>query len=118
MAGTPQSAEKDCEIVARAAQLLEVSEYELFLRAYRTWHHEVPDQRRIETQFAACMFGNSVPYWARDYARKILLADAQVSPQPSSPATWLEALRFAGALIASAGAVTRDDPRRDFELSA
>jgi|GEM_PF-5571202 len=116
MAQALESATQDCETVVRAAQLLDISEYELFLRAYGCWYPDTPDEWRIDELFAAFMFDNAVPFWVRDFARKVL----QATRRDSAPATltFADRVRFAWKLIARPDAAPRDDPRTDFELPA
>jgi len=117
MAETLESTAWDCNLVVSAAQLLDISEYEFFMRAYREWYREAPDERRIEAQFAAFMFADVVPCWVRDYARKLMSNEARNARQRRSCRTWFDALRFAWTLIAEIR-VSRNGISPDFELPA
>lgn len=63
--------------VARAANELEVGEFQLIQLAYREWHGgDMPDGM-IDPLFYAYMIENEVPHWVRHYARQVLrLAEA------------------------------------------
>lgn len=58
--------------VARAANELEVGEFQLIQLAYREWHGKDMPDGMIDTLFYAYMIENEVPHWVRHYARQIL----------------------------------------------
>ena len=71
--------------VVRAANLLQVGEFQFLQLAYRAWHRrEMPD-RMINRLFASYMLRNEVPHWAQHYAREILRRDAANILQPNDP---------------------------------
>jgi hypothetical protein len=60
--------------IARAANELQVGEFQLLQLAYHHWHgHEMPEGI-IDGLFRAYMLDNEVPLWARHYAREVLKA--------------------------------------------
>lgn len=65
----------DRTIVARAANILEVGEFQLLQLAYSDWHGEdMPDD--VSTKmFRAYMLHNEVPAWARHFARWVIRQD-------------------------------------------
>jgi len=63
--------------IARAANFLEVGEFQLLQLAYREWHHKDLPETHVDRLFNAYMLNGDVPHWARHYARRInLLSDA------------------------------------------
>lgn len=63
--------------VARAANLLQVGEFQLLQLAYEEWHDRPLPQALVDRLFTAYMLHNEVPHWARQYARNILHLDEQ-----------------------------------------
>ncbi len=62
--------------VGRAANCLQVGEFQLLQLAYREWHHKDLPVEQLDKLFQAYMMDDEVPHWARHYARQILrLAD-------------------------------------------
>ncbi len=61
--------------VARAANVLQVGEFQLLQLAYHHWHGEDMPPGLCDHLFRAYMLENQVPHWARHYARQILAAD-------------------------------------------
>lgn len=57
----------DAEGMAAAAAQLQVSEFELFARAYRIRFLEEAENRRLEHYFAIYLFSGDVPSWVRHY---------------------------------------------------
>jgi len=75
MSGTfDEGASADVRAVLDAAALLDITEFDLFGLAYRRWHGRVAEARTLERCFAAYMFADRVPSWARHFAR--LVTDA------------------------------------------
>lgn len=58
--------------VARAANELQIGEFQLIQLAYRDWYDEDLPKALIDRLFAAYMLYSEVPPWGRRYARKIL----------------------------------------------
>ena len=71
--------------IARAANILQVGEFQFLQLAYRAWHGgEMPD-RMTDRIFASYMLYNEVPHWAQHYAREILRRDEANILQPNDP---------------------------------
>jgi hypothetical protein len=63
----PQRAE-----VTRAANLLQVGEFQFLQLAYKEWFSEEMPEPRCNSLFMGYMLYDKVPHWARHYARRIL----------------------------------------------
>ena len=61
--------------VARAANLLQIGEFQLLQLAYHDWHGEDVAPEAINRLFRSYMIENVVPHWARHYARYIIALD-------------------------------------------
>ncbi|MEQ8504424.1 MAG: hypothetical protein RIB80_03795 [Rhodospirillales bacterium] len=61
--------------VGRAANILQVGEFQLLQLAYREWHQEDLPESQIDRLFNEYMIDNIVPHWARHYARQIIRLD-------------------------------------------
>jgi hypothetical protein len=61
--------------VARAANLLQIGEFQLLQLAYHEWHGEDVATEAIDRLFKTYMLENEVPHWARHYARRIIALD-------------------------------------------
>lgn len=61
----------DVDSVLNATALLDVTEWDFFDLAYRRWHGEAPAEGAMEPIFAAYMFKDVVPVWARHFARLV-----------------------------------------------
>lgn len=72
--------------VARAANLLQVGEFQVLQLAYKGWFGRDLPTALVDRMFAAYMFRNEVPYWARQYARNILRLDEQGRLDDLNPA--------------------------------
>jgi hypothetical protein len=59
-------------IVAKAANLLQVGEFQLLQLAYAEWHGEELGEEMSSFLFKSYMIEHQVPPWARHYARKII----------------------------------------------
>ncbi len=63
---------KERMLVATAANLLQVGEFQLLQLAYRNWFNEDLPVALIDRLFSTYMIESEVPHWARHYARKII----------------------------------------------
>lgn len=63
-------------LVLKAANILQVGEFQLLQLAYRDWYDKDLPEALISRLFSTYMLENEVPHWARHYARKIIDADA------------------------------------------
>jgi len=64
-------------LVAKAANALQVGEFQLLQLAYRDWHDKDLPESLITVLFSSYMLKDEVPHWARHYARKIIDAEAK-----------------------------------------
>ena len=76
---------RDQAVIANAANLLEVGEFQLLQLAYRAWHGtDMPDAMG-DKLFASYMVDNRIPHWARHYARTVLERDRRGEINETSP---------------------------------
>lgn len=61
----------DVDSVLNATALLDITEWDFFNLAYNRWHGEPAAQSVMEPIFAAYMFNDIVPLWARHFARLV-----------------------------------------------
>lgn len=73
----------DVRNVLDAAALLQVTEFCLFQIAYRHWHGRDTTERLIEQHFVSYMFWSVVPFWVRQFCRRVLAAEAEGAVNPS-----------------------------------
>jgi len=71
--------------VANAANLLQIGEFQLLQLAFEDWHERDMPQAMIDPTFTRYMVHNEVPYWARQYARKIIALDRRGELIDSEP---------------------------------
>jgi hypothetical protein len=62
---------QDLDLVLRAAQNLDIPEYDVFTLAYRNWFGGT-DPVAVDRAFAAYLLRKVVPAWVRHYARRTL----------------------------------------------
>ena len=67
----------DKALVARAANLVQLGEFQFLQLAYREWHGEELPEAMIDPLFRRYMLQDRVPPWARHYARRIAELDRQ-----------------------------------------
>jgi len=102
----------DVRNVLNAAALLQVSEFCLFQIAYRHWHGSDTSERSIEQHFVPYMFRSVVPFWVRQFCRRVLQAVADgtfdaagfgVEPAAEGedrPVLFVRALAVGGTVVA------------------
>ncbi len=61
----------DVDSVLNATALLDITEWDFFNIAYNRWHGGPAEQAVMEPIFAAYMFNDVVPLWARHFARLV-----------------------------------------------
>ncbi len=61
----------DVDSVLNATALLDITEWDFFNLAYNRWHGEPAGEGVMEPIFAAYMFKDCVPLWARHFARLV-----------------------------------------------
>ncbi len=71
--------------VGRAANLLQVGEFQFLQLAYRAWHGREMPETAVDRIFSSYMLHNAVPYWAQHYAREIMRRDAAGLLEPNDP---------------------------------
>ena len=59
-------------VIANAANILQVGEFQLLQLAYRDWYNEDLPEGQMDSLFDSYMINGAVPPWARHYARKIV----------------------------------------------
>jgi len=98
----------DVDSVLNATALLDVTEWDFFDLAYRRWHGEPPAEGAMEPIFAAYMFKDVVPVWARHFARLVErlyrrgVLDRQalgVDPLPSSQKMVSRGVRYSVIIV-------------------
>ena len=62
----------DGERVVHSANLLEISEYEVFRRSYQDWYGREADAKALEDDFAQYLYFSATPPWVRHYTRNML----------------------------------------------
>jgi hypothetical protein len=65
----------ECGEIARAANLLQIGEFQLLQLAYFSWYGEEMSEQESNATFQTYMIGGLVPPWARHYARQIIARD-------------------------------------------
>ncbi len=61
--------------VAKAANLLQIGEFQLLQLAYLAWHGREMPEAANNSMFRAYMLDGQVPAWARHYARRVIELD-------------------------------------------
>ena len=72
-------------VVAKAANLLQVGEFQFLQLAYREWFGDDLPESAMDALFKSYMLNGEVPFWARQYARQILQLDADGGLISSDP---------------------------------
>lgn len=72
--------------IARAANLLQVGEFQLLQLAYEEWFGRSMDTRECDRLFGDYMLRDQVPHWARHYARQIIALDTAGTLEADNPA--------------------------------
>ena len=65
------------------ARALEISEFDVFARAWTFWHGETAPDKQIEKHFAEYMFAERVPGFVRHYTRSAPLPLPRVVRRPA-----------------------------------
>ena len=98
----------DVDSVLNATALLDITEWDFFNLAYNRWHGEPAGEGVMEPIFAAYMFKDIVPLWARHFARLVErlyrrgVLDGRalgIEPLPSSARMARRGMRY-GVIIA------------------
>lgn len=72
--------------VAKAANILQIGEFQLLQLAYHAWFDEDLPKVMVDKLFIDYMLRDEVPYWARQYARRILRDDPKGLINANDPA--------------------------------
>jgi hypothetical protein len=59
-------------IVAQAANVLQVGEFQFLQLSYFDWHGEEMPKSLLDVVFRRYMLAGHIPHWARNYARQVL----------------------------------------------
>ena len=62
----------DIQQVYKAAIWLGVGEFQIFCDAWQEWYHDKPAEHRIEPYFVNFLGQDEVPFWVRNYVRRVL----------------------------------------------
>lgn len=73
-------------LVAKAANILQVGEFQLLQLAYRDWFGDDLPPAMVDRLFTLYMLKNEMPHWARHYARKIIYEDSRGRVDDREPA--------------------------------
>ena len=71
--------------VAKAANLLQIGEFQLLQLAYYAWHGEEMPETASDMIFRSYMVLSRVPAWARHYARRVIELDEAGELDDSDP---------------------------------
>lgn len=77
--------EQERAAVARAADVLMIGEFQLLQLAYYEWHDEDLPVEMVDRLFTAYMLHKQVPYWAQQFACRILEKDKKGFIDPHDP---------------------------------
>jgi hypothetical protein len=69
--GGRETREKDSQRVARAARLLQISDFRFFQLSYLRWHGRSVPEAEMEPIFSDYLLREEVPFWARHLARQV-----------------------------------------------
>ena len=67
-----QEEDPERTVVARAANILQVGEFQLMQLAYHDWYGQELPAALCDQLFQAYMLRDAIPTWARHYARRII----------------------------------------------
>lgn len=60
------------EVLTRAANILDISEFEVINQAYTHWHGDTAPKRLIQSTFSTYLKTQELPHWAKHYAVHIV----------------------------------------------
>ncbi len=62
----------DLEVFQVTKQVLQVSDYQMFIEAYRSWYGHAPDPIKVEAFFKCYLYDTELPYFVRHFARNFI----------------------------------------------
>ena len=68
----PSTSTEDASVVTMAANLLDVSEFEVFRASYKSWHDDDGSDTLLERHFGEYLKRGEVPFWVRHFSREQL----------------------------------------------
>ena len=63
--------DNEAKLIGFAASVLQISEYELFSIAYRSWFNHTITETGLDAVFKEYLATDEAPYWVNDFARKV-----------------------------------------------
>ncbi len=72
-----QDENEDRALIAHAANILEIGEFQLLQLAYYEWHGSDLPEAQTDTIFHGFMMQNRVPPWAKHFARRVIDHDTR-----------------------------------------
>lgn len=75
----------ESNLVAEAANRLEVGEFQVFQLGYFAWFGCEIEAKALENAFFGYLLENQVPHWVRHFARRIVQLDDQGGLHPYAP---------------------------------
>lgn len=72
--------------VERLAATLQISEFDLFARAYQDWFGRPAPRASLETAFMQYLYYDQMPYWVRHYCRQPPGVLLHQGPEVTKPA--------------------------------
>lgn len=91
----------DASLVVLAAELLDISEFRLFMAAFHEWFEREPSESLVERYFVAYLFEGAVPFWVRHFARNAVreCANDRRDARRPAPQRLVDALALAALLF-------------------
>lgn len=62
----------ELDMLTLTRESLDVSEFEVFCRAYAAWHGDEPSMQRIENHFDEYLSAGILPFYVRHYCRQFI----------------------------------------------
>lgn len=77
----------DARAILIARELLKISEYEIFIKAYSAWYGHIPDEHQIDKMFGEYLATNELPFFVNHFCRNV------IQTKPREFASWQARLR-------------------------
>ena len=91
---SPADRSADHLAVLDAAAQADISDYEIFRRAYLAWFGQAPSDAYLERLFGSYLYGGAVPHWVRQYVRS--RRQVQTKGQGKRRLSWRTHLFWSG----------------------